>query len=242
MVFKDSQSFQDFFVVISGVLPCFVLNSTSSKIITEKTGNHRKPLVITETHCELVFLWFSLQFFKCFPIFEDDPKKAAKLISCFVLYLLSYFRVFFSWIAICPLYSHLRAKWKMRIATYYMHLPLCVGSIEFDVDSVIWLSVELLLIKMESSFTCGVVIVFVRFFVWCDADLNVPWARVVFALQISQFFANDSWCCGLLKKKVRLRKTPCNLKKKTLRGKKKWDRRVFRQKLTLYGYCYLDVD
>lgn len=84
-------------------------------------------------------------------------------------------------------------------------LPFSPESSDFDEDRVIWWEVELLLlIIIESSSTRGllvttVAVLFVRFFVWCDdADLSAaPWARTVFALQISQFFANDSWCCGL---------------------------------------------
>lgn len=68
---------------------------------------------------------------------------------------------------------------------------------ELDEVSVFWLRVELLLVRTEFPFTCRAATIFVECFVWCDADMLAPWTRVVFALQMSQFFANESWCCGL---------------------------------------------
>lgn len=75
--------------------------------------------------------------------------------------------------------------------------PLSSESSDFEEDSVIWRDVELLLIKTVSSSTCEFETDFVRFFACGDADLYVPWTRAARALQMSQFFANDSWCCGL---------------------------------------------
>lgn len=65
---------------------------------------------------------------------------------------------------------------------------------------ICWEEELLLLIKIECSSIFELATVdFARFFVCSGDDLCVPCAHVVFALQISQFFANDSWCCGLQK-------------------------------------------
>lgn len=80
------------------------------------------------------------------------------------------------------------------------HLPFSPDSSGLmDATLICWeVEVVLLLIKIECSSIFGLAtVVFVRFFVCSGDDLCVPWAHVVFALQISQFLANDSWCCGL---------------------------------------------
>lgn len=73
-------------------------------------------------------------------------------------------------------------------------------SVDVDVAlAVVWFKFDgLLLIITEFSFTCRVANDFGEFFVWGATVLYAPWVWDAFALQISQFLANESgWWCGL---------------------------------------------